>query len=60
MKKILLLIFLVAMAMGLSACSASNSSNNNEKSEVNVVPHGVNVVPIVQSNGSITTVLVPY
>lgn len=42
---------LVIAAISLSACSVNNSSD-----EI----HGVNIIPIVQSNGNVTTVLLPY
>lgn len=51
MKKVLLLIVLVIVVMGLSACSADDSNNEN---------HGINVIPVIHSNGDITTILIPY
>lgn len=51
MKKVLLLMILVITAIGLSTCSVNNSSDEK---------HGVNIIPIVHSNGDVTTVLLPY
>lgn len=41
-------MILVIAAISLSACSVNNSSDER---------HGVNIIPIVQSNGNVTTVL---
>lgn len=51
MKKVLLLVVLVITAISLSACSVDDSSDER---------HGVDIIPIVHSNGDVTTVLLPY
>lgn len=51
MKKVLLLLILAITAIGLSACSVNNSSD---------AKHGINIIPVVHSNGDVTTVLLPY
>lgn len=54
-KKILLIITLIALVLGLSACSSDSANDNSDEED-----HGVTIMPIIHSNGSSGLMFLPY
>lgn len=54
-KKILLIITLIALVLGLSACS-NDSANDDSNGE----DHGITLIPIFHSDGSTDMLFVPH
>lgn len=54
-KKILLIITLIVLIFGLSACS-SDSANDNSDGE----DHGITLIPIFRSDGSTDMLFLPH
>lgn len=54
-KKVLLIVTLIALILGLSACS-SDSANDNSDGE----DHGITLIPIFRSDGSTDMLFLPY
>ena len=54
-KKVLLIVTLIALILGLSACS-SDSANNDSNGE----DHGITLMPIFHSDGSTDMLFLPH
>ena len=54
-KKVLLIVTLIALILGLSACS-SDPANNDSNGE----DHGITLMPIFHSDGSTDMLFLPH
>lgn len=54
-RRIMLMIALIVLAFGLSACSSDTANDNSDEED-----HGITLIPIFHSDGSTDMLFLPH